>query len=116
MHGIHNENLLHVLPFHDLKFSEDSFDCNLNSLRKKANRTDWDVFKKRRMHFIHINTNSLLQKIDELRYVAKKCNASIIWISKTKLDEALLSSELEVNGFDLIILDQSRRGFACLLH
>ena len=54
------------------------------------------------MQFIHININSLLPKIDEVHYIANKTNASIIGISETKLDETILSSELEVDGYDLV--------------
>ena len=47
------------------------------------------------MHFIHININSLVLKIDELRYIANITNSSIIGISETKLLETILPSELE---------------------
>ena len=61
--------------------------------------------------------NSLLPKIDEVRYIANITKASIIGISETKLDETILSSELEVDGYDLVRLDQSRRsgGVACYI-
>ena len=42
-------------------------------------------FKK--MNFIHINVNSLLPKIGEVRYIANITNASVIEISETKLDK-----------------------------
>ena len=48
-------------------------------------RTDWDVFKKGGMRFIHLNVNSLLPKIDEVHYIASITNASIIGINETKL-------------------------------
>ena len=51
-----------------------------------------------------------MPKIDEVRHIANKINASIIGISETKLDETILSSELEVDGYDLLRPDQSRRG------
>ena len=51
--------------------------------------------KKWGMHFIHININSLVLKIDELRYIANITNSSIIGISETKLLETILPSELE---------------------
>ena len=54
--------------------------------------------------------NSLLPKIDEMRYIANITNASIIGISETKLDETTLPCELEVDGYDLIRLCRSRRG------
>ena len=62
------------------------------------------------MHFIHIYINSLLPKIDEVRYIANITNASIIGICKTKLDKTIWSSELEVDGYDLVRFDQSRIG------
>ena len=80
-------------------------------------KNDWDVFKKRKIHFIHINTNRLWPKIDEVRYVANITNASIIGISETKLDETIFSSELEVYSYGLVRLDRSRRdgGVACYI-
>ena len=53
---------------------------------------DWDIFKKRGMHFIHTNIKSLLPKIDKVRYIGNIPNASIIGISETKLDEIISSS------------------------
>ena len=106
MHGIQNKNFLHELPSHDYSFSEDGFYYNVNNLSEYVNRNDWDVFKKRGMYFIYININSLLPKIDEVRYIANITNASIIGISETKLEETILSSELEVDGYGFVNLDQ----------
>ena len=71
---------------------------------------DWEVFRKKGMHFIHKNISSLLPKIDKVRYIANIINAFIIGISETKLDETILSSELEINSYDLAKHDRSRRG------
>ena len=72
-------------------------------------------FKKENALYSH--KYSLLPKNDEVRYIANITNASIIGISETKLDETILSSELEVDGYDLVRLDQSRRsgGVACYI-
>ena len=67
-HGIQNENLIYVLPFHDCSFSGDGFYYNLN------------------------------------RY------ASIVAIIDTKLDETILSSKLEADGYNLTRLNRSRSG------
>ena len=48
------------------------------------------------MHFIHLNINSILPKIHEIRYIAKLKNATVIGLSETKLDNAVLNSELEI--------------------
>ena len=52
----------------NLRFFSSSDDGNLNFQK-------WAVFKKKGLHFIHININSLLPKIDELRYLTKLSNA-----------------------------------------
>ena len=70
----------------------------------------WNIFEKRGMHFIHLNINSILPKIDEIRYIAKLAYATAIGLSETKLDNAVFSSELEIERYDLVRSDQSRRG------
>ena len=60
--------LLYLLPFHDCSFSGNGFYHNLNSPNKNLSKNDWDVFKKRGVHFIHININTILPKIDEECY------------------------------------------------
>ena len=62
------------------------------------------------MHFIHLNINSILPKTDEMRYTAKLTNATVIGLSETKLDNAVLSSELEIERYDLVRSDRFRRG------
>ena len=62
------------------------------------------------MHFIYFNINIILLKIDEIRYVAKLTNATVIGLSETKLDNTVLSSKLEIEGYDLVRSDRSRRG------
>ena len=40
------------------------------------NTTEWDIFKTRGWHLMHLNINSLLPEIDELRHVARLSYAS----------------------------------------
>ena len=68
-----------------------------------------NIFQKRVMHFIYLNINSLLSKIDET-LIVKLINAFVIGLSETKLDNTVLSSKLEIEGYDLIRSDRSRRG------
>ena len=49
---------------------------------------EWTVLKSKGLHLIHLNINSLLPKIDELRYIANSSNVPVIGISKSKLDES----------------------------
>ena len=62
------------------------------------------------MHCFRININSLLPKIHEVRSTANITNTLIIGIGENKLDETIWSSELTVDGYDLVRLDQSEKG------
>ena len=62
------------------------------------------------MHFIHLNINSLLSKINEVSYIAKLKNATVIGLSETKLDNTVLNSEIQIEIYVLVRSDRSRRG------
>ena len=51
-----------------------------------SNLKEWDKFEIKVLHLLHLNVNSLLPKIDELRYTAKLNNAAVIGMTETKLD------------------------------
>ena len=70
----------------------------------------WSPFKKRGLHFLHININSLLPKIDELRSIAGKTNAAIIGISETKLDNSVFDTEINIENYTIIRRDRNRNG------
>ena len=70
----------------------------------------WKAFQCKGLHFLHINVNSLLPKIDEVKLIANKSNATILGISETKLDETIMDSELNIEGYDRIRSDRNRHG------
>ena len=63
-----------------------------------------------RMHFIHLNFNSLLAKNEEMWHLVDLTNTSVIGISETKPDDSVLNSEIVIESFGLISLDRSRKG------
>ena len=67
-------------------------------------------FKKRGIHFLLVNVNSLLPKINELRHIAKTTNVSVIGISETKLDASVLNAEIDIDNYEIIQKDRNRRG------
>ena len=81
------------------------FDMNQPSGNNK-----WDVFKARELHFIHININSILPKIEELRRIACLSNAAVIGISESKLDNSIFYSEIKINGYNILRFDRNRYG------
>ena len=63
---------------------------------QEQNYDQWTVFKIRVLHFVHININSLLPKVDELRYIAKLSEDAVIVISESILNECVLSSQIQL--------------------
>ena len=98
-----NDILLVLLPFYICSFSIEWMDYQLHPLSLVGSDA-WNIFQKRGMHFIHLNINSLLPKIDEICYVAKLTNATVNRLSETKVDKTVFSSE------DLVRSNRSRRG------
>ena len=68
---------------------------------------EWNVFKSKRLHLIHLNINSLVPKIDEVRHSS---NAAVIGIAKSKLDESVRQSKIQINNYDLLCRDRNRNG------
>ena len=71
-------------PFHNCSFSTERMDYQLDTLSVVSNDA-WNIVQKRGMHFIHLNINSILPKIDEIRYIAKLTNPALIGLSELDL-------------------------------
>ena len=54
-------------------------------------------------------------KIDELWHKVKLTNAVVTGISESKLDDSVLTSEIQINGYDLLRCDRSRHGGGLLV-
>ena len=50
---------------------------------------NWEALNKKGCHFLNIDTNSLLQKIDELKGTVNTTEAGIIGIAESKLDHII---------------------------
>ena len=120
----HLRNDFKLLTFSKMKYKENaqflqnilllsggiSLNPGPNQEHQMNNEEIWSPFKKRGIHFLHVNINSLLPKIDELRHIAKTTNVSIIGISETKLDASVLNAEIDIDNYEIIRKDRNRRG------
>ena len=86
-----------------------SRDINLNPGPTQISKT-WSVFKKRGLHFVHLDINSLPSKIEEFRQIAKDTNSAVIGLSETKLDKTIFDSEISIPNYSLIRKDRNRKG------
>ena len=78
---------------------------------------EWNVFKTEGIRLIHLNVNSLLPRIDEIRYIAAGTNAAVIGISKFKLHETIFQSEMQIFNYELLRHGRNRNGggVACFI-
>ena len=56
--------------------------------------TQFDCFKQKGLHMLHLNARSLLDKITELRVIATQTRAAFIGVSETWLDGTVTNSEI----------------------
>ena len=94
-----------LLLSHDI-----SLNSGLSHINQTSDNNEWDVFKACGLHFIHININSLLPKIEELHHIACQSKAAVIGISESKLDNSIFDSEIEIDGYDTLRFDRNRHG------
>ena len=80
------------------------------SSRSNYDDNEFERFQTKGLHFLHINTHSLLPKLDELRHIAIKSKASVIGITETWLDDSVTDSEVEIHGYSLQRRDRNRNG------
>ena len=65
-------------------------------------------FWEHELHFIDLNTNSLLSKIEELRYIAKSNNAVVIGTCESKLYASVLEQEGSLDSCKILFLRCNR--------
>ena len=91
-----------------------SGDISLNpepfSNNQSLHSNEWNVFRSKGIHLIHLNVNSLLPKIDEICYIAERTKAAVIGITESKLDESIFQSEIQIDNYDLLRCDRNRNG------
>ena len=74
------------------------------------NDQQFEILNSKGLHFIHLNVNSLLTKIDELSFIDKCSNAALIGITETKLDNTIDDSEVAVDGYSILRNYRNRKG------
>ena len=96
-----NDNLLYHLLL--LLWGNSSLNPGLFSKPQLIKQEDW-------IHLIHLNINSLLPNIDELRDKAKKIKAAVISIFEFKLYCTVLEPEIYTENYKILCFDRNRYG------
>ena len=87
-----------------------SLNPGLVQISSPVNVNIWEPFNKKGLHFLHININSLLPKIDELKCITNKTKAAIIGITESKLDHTVPDLEVNLPGYDILRCYRNRNG------
>ena len=66
---------------------------------------------KRSLYFRHINVNSLLSKIDDLRdRLVGHTKPAVLGITESKLDCSVSDPEVNISGYSILWSDRNRYG------
>jgi len=76
----------------------------------------YDCFKNRGLHFIHLNSRSILPKLDEIHLLAKSTNAAVVAVTETWLDSSVTDQEVAVPGYSIERRDRNREGGGVALY
>lgn len=60
------------------------------------------MIERKRLHFVPININSLIPKIDELKCFANKTKPTIIGRSESKFDHTIPDLEVNIPRYDIL--------------
>ena len=80
------------------------------TLPSDATTENYDCFKRKGLHFVHMNIRSLIPKISELRIFAAQSKPAVLALTETWLDETVLNSEVNIDGYTINRKDRCRNG------
>ena len=90
-----------------------SGDISLNpgpSQYPQDNDNKFEPFHKSGLHVLHINVNSLLLKIHELRDTVGHTKVAVLGITESKLDSSVFDQEVDINGSSILKCNRNRNG------
>ena len=97
-------------PLSLLHSGDISLNPGLSSNPQLFKQEEWQAFSNRGLHLIHLNINSLLPKVDELRDIAKRTKAAVIGISGPKLDSNVFDPKIYIENYEIPRFDRNQHG------
>ena len=90
-----------------LLFSGDII-LNPSPTPNSVSQSFWKPFENKGLHLLHLNTNSIIPKLHELKTIVG--NTAIIDITESKVDNSISDSKVEIPGYSILRCDRSRNG------
>ena len=90
------------------------YDISLNPgpTPNSISQSFWKPFENKGLHFLHLNINSILPKLNELKTMAGNTKVVIIGITESKVDNSISDSEVEIPGYCILSCEQKWGGVA----
>ena len=70
----------------------------------------WKPFENKGHHFLYLNINSILPKLDKLKIIAGNTKPAIIGITESKAYNSISDSEVKIPGYCIFRCDRNRNG------
>ena len=101
-----------ALPFSEFAQpeNEQSFLVQEEQLQNVSLADEAQWFKKKGLHFVHLNCNSLLHKIEEIREFVLQCKPHVMCFSESKTDSTITNEEIKLDEYTHIRRDRTRNG------
>ena len=111
------DNMENLIPIEN-DLPETSFQFQEEHLQDISLVDPMKFFKKKGLHFLHLNCNSFPNKIDEIRELVLSIQPHIICFSETKLDKSITDGEIKIDNYSCVRKDRNRNGggVACFIH
>ena len=81
------------------------------------NDNKFELLRKRGFHFLVINVDSLLLKVNELRDVVGHTKPAILGITESKFDSSVSDQDVNMSGYSILSSDRNTYGWgvACYI-
>ena len=76
----------------------------------------YEPFRKKGLHFLHLNAGSLLSKLSDVRLLVNNSKAAVLAVSETWLDGSVTDAEIELVGYTVVRKDRNRNGGGVCLY
>ena len=66
----------------------------------------FDCFKRKGLHFVHLNARSMYHKLSELKLLVMKSNLAVLSITESWLDSSYTDASIKMKGSNIFRIDR----------
>ena len=91
-------------------------DSNIRVIRPSlVTDNRFECFKRKGLHFVHLNARSMYHKLSELKLLVMKSKLAVLSITESWLDSSYTDASIKIDGYNLIRRDRdTHAGGICM--